>query len=83
MSRESTTQQRQIWLIFFFLGIIMLNFPFMQIFNRPETIFCLPLMVLYLLVGWPLSIVVIYIFSRSLESNDDDEAVEPPEQEDN
>ncbi|PLX93607.1 MAG: hypothetical protein C0620_07380 [Desulfuromonas sp.] len=67
MSKQSTTQQRQVWLIFFCLGIIMLNFPFMQIFNRLDTLFGLPLLVFYLLVGWPLSIVVIYLFSASLQ----------------
>ncbi|MCA1797820.1 MAG: hypothetical protein LC645_09910 [Geobacteraceae bacterium] len=69
---ESTQQQRQIWLIFFFLGIIMLNFPFLQIFNRPETIFGIPLLVLYFMVGWPASIVVVYFFCRTLGHNDND-----------
>ena len=55
---ESTQQQRQIWLIFFFLGTIMLNFPFLQIFNRLETFFGIPLLVLYFMVGWPASIAV-------------------------
>lgn len=75
MSRESTMHQRQVWLIFFFLGLIMLNFPFIQIFNRFDSIFGLPLLVLYLLLGWPLSIIVIYLFSRSLQENmqNDDE----------
>jgi len=67
MSNESTTQQRQIWLIFLLLGIIMLNFPFLQIFNRIDTLWGIPILVLYLLVGWPLSIVVIYIFARMIK----------------
>ena len=67
MSKHSTTHQRQVWLIFFCLGVIMLNFPFMQIFNRLDTLFGIPLLVFYLMVGWPLSIGVIYLFSASLE----------------
>lgn len=81
MARESTTQQRQVWLIFFFLGIIMLNFPFLQIFNRLDTLFGLPLLVFYLLVGWPLSIIVIFLFSHSLQNNRQREDHDPPEQE--
>jgi hypothetical protein len=67
---ESTQQQRQIWLIFFFLGTIMLNFPFLQIFNRLESIFGIPILVLYFMLGWPASITVIYFFCRTLEHND-------------
>ncbi|MDY0213389.1 MAG: hypothetical protein RBR06_10335 [Desulfuromonadaceae bacterium] len=67
---ESTPYQRQIWLIFFFLGMVMLNFPFLQIFNRLETVFGIPLLVLYFLLGWPASIGVVYLFSRTLEHND-------------
>lgn len=77
MSNKSTTQQRQVWLIFFFLGIIMLNFPFLQIFNRVETIFGIPILVLYLLCGWPLSIVIIYVFTRTIQREDGDK--HPPE----
>jgi hypothetical protein len=67
---ESTPYQRQIWLIFFFLGMVMLNFPFLQIFNRLETFLGIPLLVLYFMFGWPASIGVVYLFSRTLEHND-------------
>lgn len=70
MSEKYTAQQQhQIWLIFFFLGIVMLNFPFLQIFNRVEQFFGIPMLVLYLLVGWPVSIVVIFIFARSISED--------------
>jgi len=48
----------------------MLNFPFLQTFNRLETIFGIPLLVMYFMVGWPVSIAVIYFFCRTLEHND-------------
>lgn len=67
---ESTQYQRQIWLIFFFLGMVMLNFPFLQIFNRLDTILGFPLLVLYFSLGWPASIGVVYLFSRTLEHSD-------------
>lgn len=55
---------REAWRLFFFLGIILINYPFMQIFDKPIQIAGIPLLLLYFLVGWPLSIVVIFIFSR-------------------
>lgn len=54
------------WGLFFVLGIVMLNYPFLHIFNKPDTIFGIPLMVLYLFVGWPISIGIIYIFATTL-----------------
>lgn len=55
---------REAWRLFFFLGIILINFPFVQIFDKPVLIGGIPLLLLYFLIGWPLSILVILIFSR-------------------
>lgn len=76
MANESTTQQRQIWLIFFFLGVVMLNFPFLQIFNRVEMYFGFPLLIIYLFLGWPISIAVIYIFTLTLKNDDSNHSSE-------
>ncbi len=55
------------WGAFCLLGVIMLNYPFIHIFNKPHEVgFGFPLMVLYLFIGWPISIFVIYLFSRYL-----------------
>ncbi|RII31474.1 MAG: hypothetical protein CXR30_01280 [Geobacter sp.] len=59
------------WLIFFIMGIIMMNFPFMSIFNKPETIFGFPLLFLYFFLGWPFSIFVIYLFTLTVGNTDD------------
>lgn len=53
---------RESWLIFFILGIIMMTFPFLHIFNKPILLFGMPLLFLYLTLGWIVSIVVIYLF---------------------
>lgn len=58
------------WGVFFLLGIVMLNYPFLHIFNKPQDVLGVPLMVLYLFVGWPISIYVIYLFSRFLVNGD-------------
>jgi len=65
---------REAWIIFFLLGIVMLNFPFLHIFNKGLLILGIPLLVLYLLIGWPVSIFVIYLFSLYL-SQDSSRAV--------
>ena len=64
---------REAWLIFFFLGIVMLNYPFLHIFNKNILVFGIPLILIYLLLGWPLSIAVIYIFSLYLGRGNDRE----------
>ena len=55
-------QLRESWIIFFILGIIMMTFPFLHIFNKPILLFGVPLLFLYLTVGWFVSIIVIYLF---------------------
>ena len=55
---------REAWRLFFFLGIVLINYPFVQIFDKPFNIAGIPLLLLYFLVGWPLSIFVIFLFSR-------------------
>lgn len=53
------------WVIFFILGIIMMNYPFVIIFNKEQTLFKMPLLFLYFYGGWFISIVVIYIFTKA------------------
>ncbi|NJD37816.1 MAG: hypothetical protein FIA89_05765 [Geobacter sp.] len=57
------------WVVFFVLGNVMLNFPFLKIFNQPTTIFGFPLMYLYFTIGWAVSIGVIYLFVTSRETD--------------
>lgn len=62
-------QLRESWIIFFILGIIMLNFPFLDIFNKSDTLFGYPLLFLYFTIGWAVSIFVIYLFSLAVGQN--------------
>jgi hypothetical protein len=59
-------QLRESWIIFFIMGIIMMNFPFLHIFNKSEQLFGFPLLFLYLVTGWACSIFVIYLFTLAL-----------------
>ena len=64
-------QLRESWIIFFILGVIMMNFPFLHIFNRAVLLFGVPLMFLYLMIGWFVSIVVIYLFMMASRQKDE------------
>jgi len=70
MKPFDTKRVRKAWGLFFTLGIVMLNYPFIHIFNKDTPFFGIPLLILYFFLGWPLSIVVIFLFSRRLEKND-------------
>lgn len=59
-------QLRESWVIFFIMGIIMLNFPFLHIFNKSDAIFGFPLLFIYFTVGWAVSITVIYLFTMAV-----------------
>jgi len=81
MKRLDSIQLREAWLLLFILGIVMLNFPFLEIFNKAATIFGVPILFLYFFIGWPSSILVIFLFSYWLEretsASDDDEGGAP------
>jgi hypothetical protein len=63
---------RETWVVFFILGLIMMNFPFIQIFNMPLRLFGMPFLYLYLILGWMISICVIYLFVKAIDLPDDD-----------
>jgi len=57
---------KETWFLFFILGVLMLNYPFIHIFNKEGMFLGIPALLFYFLLGWPLSILVIYLFSRHL-----------------
>jgi len=59
-------QFRESWVILFVVGFIIMNFPFLHIFNKPYTIFGYPLMFLYFYLGWAVSIFVVYLFTLAV-----------------
>ena len=61
---------RESWIIFFVLGIIMMNYPFISIFNKPVRLFDIPLLYLYLQAGWAVSIFVIWLFDKATNHPD-------------
>lgn len=64
-------QLRESWAILFILGVILVNFPFLHIFNKPLTVFGIPLLFLYLFSGWGVSICIICVFIHLLGAADE------------
>jgi len=58
---------KESWVILFILGLIMMNYPFLDIFNKSTLLFGFPLTYIYLIGGWGISILVIYLFTLSLK----------------
>ena len=71
---------RDAWVICFILGIVMLNYPFLHIFNKNIQVLGIPLTVLYFFIGWPLSICVVALFASYLGRSTVDEGAEGPAQ---
>jgi hypothetical protein len=58
---------KEAWVIFFVLGIIMMNYPFIHIFNVPNQLLDMPVLFEYLYFGWLISICVIYLFVKAID----------------
>lgn len=67
---------KETWVIFFILGIIMMNYPFIHIFDTPDRILGMPALFIYLFVGWLISIGVIYLFVKAISLGDRDNGEE-------
>lgn len=57
-------KEKEWWVILFILGVIVLNYPFIVIFNKIMFVFGYPLFFLYIYVGWAISILMIFIFTQ-------------------
>jgi hypothetical protein len=67
-----TAARTKAWcLICFALGLLLVNYPILQIFNQPLTLFGFPLIVVYLLGIWLLSIAVLFLLTRMLLKHSD------------
>lgn len=81
MKQTNPIRLKESWILCFLLGVVMLNFPFLEIFNKPDFLFGIPILVLYLMIGWPLSILVIYLFTRFLDDGPEPPSAEPKDRE--
>jgi hypothetical protein len=73
MKAPNSSSTREAWILCLILGTIMLNFPFLQIFNTSRFIFGIPILIFYFFVGWPISIAVIFLFVNRLQHEEETE----------
>jgi hypothetical protein len=71
-TQSRTAARTKAWcLICFALGLLLTNYPLIQIFNQPLSLSGIPLMVVYLLGIWLLSIIVLFILTKALGRSSD------------
>ena len=51
------------WIFLFICGIVFINFPVISIFDRPVLVFNIPLLIFYFILGWFISIFIIFLFT--------------------
>lgn len=69
MKESQGNSIREAWILCLILGMVMINFPFIHIFNNEQLIFGIPQLVLYFFIGWPVSIAVIWFFVRYVDKD--------------
>lgn len=65
MVRSNVTGQRLVAV--FMLGCVLLNYPILFLFNKPEAIFGVPLLYLYIFGVWALLIALMAIVIERLQ----------------
>lgn len=62
-------KNQYLWVVFF-LGLILLNYPVLGIYNIPETWFGIPVLYLFVFAIWLGIILVTYLIIRKLRRKD-------------
>lgn len=71
MSDNPQSSIREAWMLFMILGMCMINFPFIHIFDSDQSVFDIPKLVWYFMLGWPASIAVIRLFVHLLDKSNE------------
>lgn len=66
MKDNNGDSTKEAWILCLILGVILINFPFIHIFDNDRLIFGFPPLVLYFFIGWPASIGVTWLFVRQM-----------------
>lgn len=70
--KTRTAARTKAWcFICFGLGLLLTNYPLLQIFNQPLSLGAMPLMLVYLLGIWLLGIFVLFRLTRALTQSSD------------
>ena len=71
-TKSRTAARTKAWcIICFALGLLLTNYPLLQIFNQPLSLGGIPLMFVYLLGIWLLGIFVLFRLTRALAQSSD------------
>jgi len=73
MREAEYNRGRELFLLIALLFLLVFNYPLMLAFNRTHPVFGVPLIILYLLGGWLLFIVIIFLSVRTLGRKEDEE----------
>ena len=66
-AKSRAAARAQAWcLISFGLGLLLTNYPFLQIFNQPLSLGGIPLMIVYLQGLWLLGLAALFLLARAL-----------------
>lgn len=79
MKNPQGNSTKEAWILCLILGVIMINFPFIHIFNNTNLTFGIPTLVLYFFFGWPASILVTWFFARMISQPAENSTKNPQE----
>jgi len=64
---KDTLKSQYLWAVFF-LGLFLLNYPVLSMYNIPKTILGIPLLFIMVFGFWALLILLIYLVVRKMKS---------------
>ena len=71
-------QSREYIVILFFVGVLAINYPMLELFNRPWMPFGIPLLYLYLYLAWMVLIILLIVVVEHSEIHEPDSSKAPP-----
>ena len=71
MKKRPSQKPNETWLLIIAVGMVILNFPFIQVFNTQGAFFGIPTLIVYIFFVWSLLIIGLIVFSRILCQSSD------------
>ena len=72
-------QSREYIVILFIVGVLALNYPMLELFNRPGMPFGIPVLYLYLYAAWLVLIILLITVVERSQIPEPDQSAAPPE----
>ncbi len=71
MKKRPVQKPKEIWLLSIAVGMVILNFPFIQVFNTQGFFFGMPTLIVYIFFVWSLLIIALIVFLHILCQSSD------------